>query len=181
MKKITSFLFIFICAITMNSSLLAQGKITEIQTNSVEGTNLSIFSVKKFNLMEKGVGLQFQFSIANKSKQISPGVEVVLSAYNKSNNLKARHTRRIIEQIPTNTTLFSLFDVNSELKGGYRYTVEFFTPQQTNSLDGECDSCTSNAIRACGQGKVKSVSCTLGPNGTYDCSYSCSDKEDLEF
>lgn len=170
MKKIIGFSFLVMLGLLMNLSALAQD-----EKIPVEVVNSNNFSVKKVSLMERNGNLQLHFSVANKSKQISPGVEVVLSAYNKSGNLKARHTWATSEEMSVDSKLFSVFDVSSGLKGAFRYTVEFLVPTETQN-DDACTTCTDNAIRAC-NGKVKSVDCRLGENGTYNCSYECKAEE----
>ena len=168
MKKIISSLFLVTVALLLGSSALAQDK-----KIPVEKIDSSIFSVKKANLFETTGGLQFLFSVVNNSEQESVGVEVVLSGYSKSGNLQARQTWRKLEKISIASKFSSMFDVYSGLNGSSRYTVEFLAPSQTNNLSGECESCTNDAIRACGAGKVRSVSCIID-NGTYRCEYSCS-------
>lgn len=170
MKNIISFLSLIIVSLLITSSVLSQ----EIKT-PVEEVNSDIFSVKKVNLIEQDDAFQLQFSILNKSKITSPGLQVILSGYDKSGNLQARQIQRRFYVINLNSRVTSLLDVNSLLKGAFRYTAEFSIPEQTENF-GACTDCTNDAIRACAPGGVASTDCSLSADGTYSCSYVCKGK-----
>ena len=116
-----------------------------------------------------------RFSVATKPKQVSPGVEIVLSAYNKFGSLKARHTWIASEEMSNSAKMVSVFEVGSGLKGAFRYTIEFLVPTITQN-DDACTTCTDNAVRACGAGKVQSLSCEPDVNGIFSCVFICKDQ-----
>jgi NRPS condensation-like uncharacterized protein len=176
MKKIVNYAVAAAVVLLMNFSGSAQEKKT------IEKIASNTFAVKRAKMIEEDGKLRFQFFIKNKSKQVSPGVEVVVSAYNKSGSLRGRHIWRTSDEMPVDSYFSSTLDVYSGLNGASRYTVEFLAPSQAENFanSDSCTSCTDNAIRACGSGKGKTVNCEVGENGVYSCTYQCKDELHFE-
>ncbi len=176
MKKIISLFTFFTVVLGLASSAMSQEKRIE-----VEKVNSGMFSIKQMNLLEQPDIFQLQYSIFNKAKTNSTGLQVVLTGYDKSGKLLARQIRR--DFLVSLTPRFSsILDVSSLLKGAFRYTVDFSSPGQVTSLDDGgtgCSSCTDDAIRAC-NGQVSSVDCTSKPDGTIGCSYKCKEPPPID-
>lgn len=140
--------------------------------DQVEVVPSSDFDAVGVKLIEISSRPHLQFSVTNKSGAEVSALKVTLTAYDKKGNLSGRQTWYMPAGLPNGSKMNSALAANPNLRSAARYVVEFTSLSSLQSCGTDfCRSCTEDAIRACGAGRVGSYSCTQGE--TCSCSFTC--------
>jgi hypothetical protein len=144
------------------------------QVGKVEIIPSSSFAVNAAELTEIDGRPHLKYSVTNVSKQTVPILTVTLTTFGGEGKLRARQIWRVRADLAMSSKMDSTLPVNAHFKPAARMVVEFAS---ASALEGGgtcndkfCNECTTNAINACGEGRVQGLSCTLS---TCSCSFEC--------
>lgn len=135
-------------------------------------------SVKKANLVDTQEGFFLNFSLKNKTGDNLNRVIIKVIGYDENGEAFISSRRTVSVNLADNAKAQPSVKVFDHLRNAQSYKIEV-SPVSDEMLVGEgcCSTCTDDAIRACGPGKVKSTSCSssVGPDGqvTCNCDYEC--------
>jgi len=114
-----------------------------------------------------------QFALSNISGNSVPALIVTLSAYDAKGHLRGQERWITQVDLATGFKVDSTLAVNIDLTPAARLTLGF-APVITyqGCAQNFCIECANSAKSTCGEGKVKSVGCTIGE--TCNCNFDCA-------